>query len=524
MAKIIGTLKPTKILLVDTKKYSEEKALNEKAQRVIDLYKQHYKLDESSISESINNDNDKPEDLLNTIIVSLKKISLKNNDTIYINITGGKAITSSILALMSLEIIKRFEQEVFICYCDYDSQSIIYYAPQIIPEYKYKKVHLDFAANNLEDRIGITNSSLKDTYTICLEKFSDKNTILKDKRLKLLSNEINQFSFRKIFNSSNEIVTKWIIENEIPKKRIKFNFKKTVKRIVVKLFRSALKKDTKDRSYKKVTSFLIDSFEHAGLNYKNKYDLLSFFSNEEFDNAFKNIAKNGKDKLINYSGIEYDNNKKAKNAITKFLNKFKLSLLEEINLLSLYVNKELISPNPPQKYYYNAISDYCEHNAINETSIEALHLKENSRLSFLFENIVSYTISEIVKNDSELYDRVKGIYSNVSLSESTQLTSIEFDVLIMLNDGNFINYEVKQHHSAAKTKDLDARSKNQDKILGPKTISKIVFPIFESDIIDQSIDNHNEWFQKIEEFKKKDKEYRVVYFDKLKEELKKDIL
>jgi len=531
LAKILDTLKPTKIFLIDTETYSKINELDKKANKTIKLYLSTMDKTKSKGVISLKDENDNPNVLFLKIKKYLTSIQIKESDLIYFDITGGKSLTASIMTVINTRISQIFKCHTFITYCDYSTNSIISFNQNDEKmSCSSTKIQLDFAVKNLENRIYINNITfLKDsTHFISYEKSSNKCELLKNNRLKFLSEQMNKAEFRKIFNSFNELITDWIISNIVPTKIPDFHFDT----VVSKLTEESIKKEIKDNFsielHNRIYDILLSNLKKAmDFDYFNVSLLLDFFKKNEFNKAYELIDKNCKTQIAN---LLYEN--KVHQEITKCLKhsnsiikSFRARLLEEINLLSLSVIQELVTPNPPMIYAEQMLSDYCKNILNDEVLFQQLYFNnEFQKMSLLFEDIVNYKITEIILNNQELLDKVNGIYANVTLGKDENTSLIEFDTLIMLNDGNFLNYEVKQHFSSATVKDLDARVENLKELLGPKNKFKIIYPVTESELQNEDLLNVQRWNKRLSDFELMKKPYKVLYFDKIEESLIKDIL
>jgi hypothetical protein len=129
----------------------------------------------------------------------------------------------------------------------------------------------------------------------------------------------------------------------------------------------------------------------------------------------------------------------------------------------------------------SAVQDYL---AKHNLSVLASHLPRNtSELSDAFEDIVSWHAVDGVAKTAESPEiaSIVAVYRKVKVFRNgIQLT--EIDTLIIYRSGDLAVIEAKAHYASAKAKDIDARIKNWRDHLGAKTRACLVFPWTSKDL------------------------------------------
>ena len=387
---------------------------------------------------------------------------------IYFDASSGKGIHRIAVFSYLKSLAEKRGIDFYLIYFDNDTRVIskLFISGSTFSQYK-SNVSINW---KLEDRVTIHGAKLSDYLTILNgdeDFFSDSF----DQFNELYSNLCSSMILRSFFSSYESIKNLVDVKKSLNEFIVKNHVEEQVDKFIQRLFgvMPHLRKDVVE-AREDIKSMLVEFFNNMTakkvfLKPVNSY--LFKQSRNEFHKKYLNrFTETIINKIAPFALIP--DASELKNDIYHFMEVLFDKVVERISTLS-----DLKNIKYPEEVF----------NRFNEKYVREIerdsNLNTRSKISVIFEKLVSFAAYKAVLTNPMLRESVASIFQNVQLDGKSS-SLVEIDTLVMFKNGYIHVFEAKSSHAA--NKDINSKILVMKKYLGESVGMDIVFPFTAEDI------------------------------------------
>jgi len=387
---------------------------------------------------------------------------------IYFDASSGKGIHRIAVFSYLKSLAEKRGIDFYLIYFDNDTRVIsrMFICGSTFSQYK-SSVSINW---KLEDRVTIHGAKLADYLTVLNEE-EDFFSNSFDQFNELYSNLCSSLILRSFFSSYESIRNLVDVKKSLNEFIVKNHVEEQVDKFIQRLFgvMPHLRKDVVE-AREDIKSMLVEFFnnmtsEKVFLSPVNSFRFKQ--SRNEFHKKYLNrftetILKKIKPFALIPNAVE------LKNDIYHFMEVLFDKVFDRISTLS-----DIKNIRYPEAVF----------NRFNEKYVREIEkgstLNTRSKISIIFEKLVSFAAYKAVMTNPMLRESVASIFQNVQLDGKSN-SLVEIDTLVMFKNGYIHVFEAKSSHAA--NKDINSKILVMKKYLGESVGMDIVFPFTADDI------------------------------------------